>query len=93
MILAVFVLGVAYGIGGVYFPLYLTEMPEAGTLREGGAMALFNFTEGLGFAAAPVIFSLVFNAGTAWYYVLAAAMFLSSLLYGVMRRGRAGEGL
>jgi MFS family permease len=89
MVLAVFILGGAYGIGNAYFPLYLTEMPEAGTLREGGAMALFNFTESLGFAAAPVIFSVIFHAGTVWYYVLAASMFLSSLLYRVTRRGRA----
>jgi predicted MFS family arabinose efflux permease len=93
MLLAVFILGAAYGIGGVYFPLYLTEMPEAGALREGGAMALFNFTEGLGLAASPVIFSLVFHAGAVWYYVLAAAMLLSSLFYSAARRGRSWEGL
>jgi predicted MFS family arabinose efflux permease len=90
MLAAVFVLGGAYGIGSVYFPLYLTEMPEVKTLREGSAMALFNFTENLGSAIGPMIFSLIFySGGSLWYYVLAALMFLSFLFYRVMRRSRA----
>jgi predicted MFS family arabinose efflux permease len=90
MLVAVFILGGAYGIGNVYFPLYLTEMSEVKTLREGSAMAFFNFTENLGSAAGPMIFSIIFNSeGSLGYYVLAAMMFLSSLLYGVVRRNRA----
>jgi MFS family permease len=83
MLMAVFILGCAYGIGSIYFPLYVTEMPEAKTLGEGGAMALFNFTESLGLVASPMIFSVIFHSGSLWYYVLAASMFFSSLLYRV----------
>jgi MFS family permease len=86
MLAAVLILGGAYGIGGAYFPLYLTEMPESKALREGGDMAFFNFTEGLGFIAAPMIFSAIFNAGGSFgYYFLVVIMFLSSLLYHFIR--------
>ncbi|MDR1379576.1 MAG: hypothetical protein LBJ36_11090 [Synergistaceae bacterium] len=87
MLAAVFVLGGASGVGNVYFPLYLTEMPETKKLREGSDMALFNFTENLGFAAGPMIFSAILHSGSsAWYYVLAASMLLTSLLYRTVRR-------
>jgi predicted MFS family arabinose efflux permease len=87
MLAAVLILGVASGIGNTYFPLYLTEMPEAKGLRDGADIALFNFTENLGFAAAPMIFSAILHSGaSSWYYALAASMLLSSLLYGAVRR-------
>jgi predicted MFS family arabinose efflux permease len=87
MLAAVFILGGAYGVGNVYFPLYLTEMPEAKTLWEGGSMALFNFTEGMGFIVGPMVFNVIFYSGSSlWYYLLAALMFLSSLLYHAVRR-------
>jgi MFS family permease len=86
MLAAVLILGGAYGIGGAYFPLYLTEMPESKALGESGGMAFFNFTESLGLIAAPVIFNVIFNAGgSLGYYVLAALMFFSSLLYPFIR--------
>jgi predicted MFS family arabinose efflux permease len=82
MLIAVFILGSAFGIGNVYFPLYLTEMPEAKKLGEGGGMALFNFTENLGFAAGPMIFSAIFHSGNPMgYYALAAVTLLTFLAY------------
>jgi MFS family permease len=90
MLVAVFILGSAYGIGNVYFPLYLTEMSEAKTLREGSVMGLYNFTESLGLVAAPMVFSIVFNSGSSLgYYLLASLMFLSSLLYRFVWHNRA----
>ncbi|MDR1377390.1 MAG: hypothetical protein LBJ22_07745, partial [Synergistaceae bacterium] len=90
MLAAVFILGGASGVGSVYFPLYLTEMPESKKLREGGGMALFNFTENLGFAAGPMIFSAILHSGSSvWYYLLAATMLLASLLYRLARRDAA----
>lgn len=89
MVMAVFILGCACGIGNVYFPLYLTEMPEVKMLKEGNAIAMLNFTENLGFAAGPMIFSVVFHSkGSLGYYVLAALMFLLPLLYSVKRHKR-----
>jgi predicted MFS family arabinose efflux permease len=90
MLAAVFILGGASGVGSAYFPLYLTEMPESKKLREGGDMALFNFTENLGFAAGPMIFSAILHSEASfWYYVLAAAMLLAPLLYNAVWRAAA----
>jgi predicted MFS family arabinose efflux permease len=86
MVLAVLILGGACGIGDVYFPLYLTEMPEAKTLKEGGAMAILNFTENMAVAAGPMLFSFIFYSGSLWYFALAAWIFLSSMLYNNIRR-------
>jgi predicted MFS family arabinose efflux permease len=90
MLTAVFVLGGAFGIGNVYFPLALTEMPEAKKLGEGGDMALFNFTENLGFAAGPMVFSAILHSENPfWYYVLAALTLLASLAYRFAHRNAA----
>jgi predicted MFS family arabinose efflux permease len=87
MLAAVFILGGAYGIGNVYFPLYLTEMPEAKSLREGAGMGLFSFTESMGIIVGPIVFSVIFHLGNPlWYYLLALLMFLPSLLYHIIRR-------
>jgi predicted MFS family arabinose efflux permease len=90
MLASVLILGGAYGIGGVYYPLYLTEMPESKALGKGGDMAFFNFTENLGIIVAPMIFNAIFHSyGSIGYYVLIVLMFFSPLLYHVVRRASA----
>jgi MFS family permease len=82
MLATVLIMGSACGIGYVYFPLFLTEIPEAKRLREGSDMALYNLTDNLGCAAGPMVFSAILHSGTSlWYYVLTASMLAAALIY------------
>jgi len=87
MLAAAFILGCACSVGYTYFPLYLTEMPEAKKLSRGMDMGLLSFTESLGCVAGPLIFSAVLGSGGSYgYYALTASMLLAAAAYHGLRR-------
>jgi predicted MFS family arabinose efflux permease len=83
MLVAAFIMGCSNSAGGVFFPLYFTEISVMRNSASGTDMVIYDFIESLGYAGGPLIFGMILNSAnvTSAFFVLSAAILTSFVAF------------
>jgi predicted MFS family arabinose efflux permease len=83
MFVSAFIIGCSNSAGGVFFPLYFTEISVRRNSASGTEMVIYDFIESLGYAGGPLVFGLILSSGnvTSAFIVLSASILAIFLVF------------